>query len=118
MSVSGDADGGRTVNKAVSKVQCPTRFMAVDQQLPPFPHIHWRLVLSSREKAWFHVQKKFPQGEDSLQKEVAQMREREKRQDDNEIERLIGGKRKKEKKMRVKEKPGLTQQRTARNFET
>lgn len=60
-----------------------------------------------------------PQGEDSLQKEVAQMREREKRQDDNEIERQIGGKRKKEKKkMIVKEKTGLAQQRTARNFET
>lgn len=44
------------------------------------------------------------------------MREREKRQDDNEIERLIGGKRKKEKKMIVKEKTGLAQQRTAQNF--
>lgn len=114
--MSGDADGGRTVSQAVSKVQCPTRFMAVDQQLLPFPHIHWRLVLSSRGKAWFRVQKKLPRGEDPLQKEEAQMREGEKRQDDNEIERLIGGKRKKEKKMIVKEKTGLAQQRTAQNF--
>lgn len=95
--MSGDADGGRTVSQAVSKAQCPTRFMAVDQQLPSFPHIHWWLVLSSRGKTWFHVQKKLPRGKDSLQKEVAQMREREKRQDGNEMEGLIGGKRKKEK---------------------
>lgn len=39
---------------------------------------------------------------------------RGKRQDGSEIEGLVGGKRKKEKK----EKTGLAQQRTARNFET
>lgn len=100
--MSGDADGGRTVNQAVSKVQCPTRFMAVDQQLPPFPHIHWWLVLRSREKGWFHVQKKHvfsPMGRRLVTEgSSTNEREREKRQDDNEIERQIGGKRKKEKK--------------------